>query len=834
MRRVIYLLQALIVFGMMYSNLQAWPYNAKIVNALETSDPPYNPGIIAWFAFGPIEQDWGNFNCESENCVSPPPVFWVLVDWQSPNEPDCWAPMYRAILGSPGIIWFDPYYDTIPSYYSGGKTYLGQGKCGLLGDIGNSCLWYLQPGYNYFGIETGPLISGKYRIRTISINWPNWVYNYALCENDEPNKMLEGAYYYVDDEKFVEVKDQCNDIMRVGEIYYIDSTETRKTYDGGILGVFPRYKSVCMVQATKKPDLMPRQITGIFYPEEMEEPVEMTFVRDPRFDYGECDPNALMRSYAYVSENPFIPYDFWNYDPVEWSSISRSLLCRFVLPGPLLSNSDMITVEVASSFIVKYLNDSTGCFIPAKPEKAKFVILIGDSLKLNNTTRIHLNIEDSLSAIVFDTSFTIRQFSPDLNNYGLPDIPHQAKTVTWNGRCNRGPDMIHLANPEKDPYSAFGWFKQNGDSIASLADSLNVVPKLDSVIVTHMPSYPPPQWMDTTRIYSIAKCKVDDAGNDSLLYYRYYYYSPSATSEDTLWGWDRSSYHFGDCGGRGFFENDSSRQFNVSPWDEGRWGELAYSWFIGRDYAYRLYKTDPQHDSLVVIDTTEEWGRIWNPLIRNNVEWWKYKNFNGHMRLYTWSKVENTILPYTLQSAISRNKYDSHKVILGPNYYTNDIVEWAISHIGTPYFISDTFETRIKKPYSWIDCSGLVTASRIQAISGYGVNTYRLDNVNVASLIRGWYKIKDQTYSTQTQKIDSLKDVGHGDIVAIKKIGYDYSHVAIIDYLFYDRLNHSIEGGYILHAFGGATMALRRVKADELLERFSMDRYRYKFLYFTQ
>jgi hypothetical protein len=839
MRRVYYLLLALIVFGMMYSSLQAWPYKARIVRALEISDPPYNPGIIAWFSLGPIEENWTAFNCFSDNCVAPPPVFYVTVEWASPNAPNCWVPMYGALLGAPDIIWGYGVPLGLPPYSIGGMTYLGQGTCGMLSPEGRFCWWDLRPGYNDFFIETGPLISGKYRIRTISINWPHWEYNYTLCENDDPNKMLEDPYFYVDDEKFVEVRDQCNDIMRVSEIYYINTSGTqRKTYNGGVLGVFPDYNSICMIQSTKKPGDMPHNITGTFYPEMMSEPTTKTFRRYPQLDYGQCDPEAMFRTYAYISEDPIRPFEFWDYGEEEWSSISRKLLCHFSWAGLLLDNTtdnNSITTIVCDNFVVKYLNDSTDCFIPAKPENGKFAVLIGDNCHVKNNTRIQFYIsypgDTTGDIIVYNTSFLYRDFTPDLNNYGLPDIPHHAIQVTWSGRCNQGASWGHLADPEHDPYKAYAIYTQDNNQDTSSADSAYVVPKIDSVFITHRPYWPPPSYGDSVTLYSIVKAKVDDAAvhpePDTLNYH--YYYPDSEDSMITLRRWARTNYLFRSADSIGFVEDNRARLVSpFLPWHTFNWGILHFKWFVTRDSATNTNGCNPAI-YYYSVDTTEQWGDRWNPALKNNL------GYEDHHRIYVTDTVINKRpQQYTIQTkATAGINEKAHKVIFGS---TGNLCEIAETHLGTPYWMNNKkchFESRDKKPYDWIDCSGFVTAIKIQD-RGYELDTIYclMSNSNVRTYVQGYYTRGNNRIYISDQIPESL--VTEGDLVAMapkpsKNVSDTaWSHIMLVIYCKMD--NGKISSAIIIHAKGDANATNRKVRYDDLFEAFSTDKKVFKFL----
>lgn len=817
MRRVYYLLLVTFVICILSSNTWAWPYSAKIGELKETSNQPYNPGIFASFTFGPIEQNWAWINCTNGQCIMPPPVFWVVVEWNSPNTPDCWIPAYMAILGSPWIVWGS--YGQYPSQNGGGKTLLGNGRCGMLNEFGPECLLYLQPGYNTFYIETGPLVSGKYRIRTISINWPNWKYDYTLCEEDKPNNMWDNPYFYLDDEDLVEVRDQCDDIMRIAELFYLDSTETKKIYDGGIIGVFPRYHLVCMVQSTKRSEDMPPYMYANFFPEGMEEPTEMHFERRPRLDYGQCDPEAHLRTYAYVSEKPIRPFDLWNYPPEVWSSLARDLVCEFTLPPqPVLAADGSITVTVVSQLVVKYLNDTTGCFIAAKPENAKFLVLVGDDLGLNNNAPISFNIENCNQQLVYKKTLYLGSFTPDSNSFGIPDVPRHKTPVTWNGRCNQWTGLMHLADPENDPYRAYASIYDGG--IRSLKDSLNVVPRLDSVIVTHNPSWPPPVYNDSVSIYSIIYAKIDDFG-DSISNHRYYY----RTEQESVYYIDincDNQYVFHSLDNVGFVEDNNALTIMPASWKTDYWGTIDYQWTVVRDSANKI---GAQHIYYYSNDTTAQWGNIWNPRIVHRIR-------SGHWRIFVKSKVTNKIETRLLQEKVSPDTSKAHKVIFGPSHAEPwNVLDYAETYLGTPYYYGG------KKPYYRIDCSGFVTAVKIQDRDLLQDNVYSLNEIGVCHYVQTWYMHGNRQITIDTTI--SERDVLPGDLIALKEYGdKGYSHIVLVEQC---RIGtFGIESASIIHAKGGVSPDMRRVRRDNLLETYKKVNvrkktgYYYKFLRYKQ
>jgi hypothetical protein len=276
-------------------------------------------------------------------------------------------------------------------------------------------------------------------------------------------------------------------------------------------------------------------------------------------------------------------------------------------------------------------------------------------------------------------------------------------------------------------------------------------------------------------------------------------------------------------------------------WNAEHWGDLSYRWFVEKDFAYRERSNRPQIIGYMEVDTTESWGSCWNPIIENNVDWWSgYWNFNGYMRLLVASEITNNKGGYGLQ--INKSFEDGtieslykqwHKVIFGTtwNYSGWDIIDWASSHIGTPYAISDRRQTFLKRPYQWLDCSGLVVAARIQDIGPEWNNNYILDMINVQTLVDGSYSYDGHVYDTETTQIDP-SEAHTNCAVALKKGTPNWTHIGLVTVYRYSNIRRQIIECRIIHARGALRYPHRRVRYDDCLNTYLWNGYEAQFLEF--
>jgi len=337
---------------------------------------------------------------------------------------------------------------------------------------------------------------------------------------------------------------------------------------------------------------------------------------------------------------------------------------------------------------------------------------------------------------------------------------------------------------------------------------------------------------------------VDDT-DDPQTDYRYF-----IPNEEVLPGvirfWDNESYKFHDLlpnVSPEYFYEDLNTPFNVDWWLNEYWGDISYRWYHVRDWGYKIGE-----DSYVGYedrDTTAWWGSNWKATIVNNVD---YKIGQGHpyMRLLVRSEVSNNKYGYTLNSAASPGSNEAHKIMMSRHWFIfiyDDIIFWAISQIGVPYYYGG------KNPYAKMDCSGFVTAAKIQDM-GIDANEYlRLGYINVQAYVNGWYLYPTLSDTVPTGTFHILpSEAFRGDLIAIRRVGspmdWSLAHIGIIDWINADKESNYIYHANLIHARGSIESYRRRVRFDNLLEVyrpflggynfwFGNNRWFYKFLRFT-
>lgn len=373
--------------------------------------------------------------------------------------------------------------------------------------------------------------------------------------------------------------------------------------------------------------------------------------------------------------------------------------------------------------------------------------------------------------------------------------------ITWNGRCNREIYWGHMANPENDPYMAYILINPGPNFIESNADTVNVVPRLDSVIVTHYPSWPPPVFNDSVSIYSIIYAKIDDIGEPPISNYRYCY----RTEQESVCYIDinyNNQYIYRALDGVGFVEDNNALTVMPASWKTDFWGTIDYQWTVVRDSANKIGTQAIYYYSK---DTTEQWGNIWNPRVVHNVH-------KGHWRIYIKSKVTNRVGARLLQEKTSPDTSKAHKLIFGPSQAEPwNVCDYAETHLGVPYWIGGN---RTKIPYSWIDCSGFVTAVKIQQRGLVQDDVYSLNEIGVCHYVDTFYKHGARVI-TISKKIKS-REVMPGDLVAMKKIDdkKGYSHIMLIEYCEKDTTGTKLIKASIIHAMGGEKSEDRQVKRN--------------------
>ena len=549
----------------------------------------------------------------------------------------------------------------------------------------------------------------------------------------------------------------------------------------------------------------------------------MIFIRDPAGDYQfPCDQHYPYSIYGYRCFDSFMPYTmFPDINPQMWSEITRYLDCKLYPEENKSSNGIGIRTTVMSYLQLDCTNDSTVCFRPTADEQMEFVFRFGPEIGLTDDDDIRFRIEDKDGNRVYEKQIFIPYMDPFTNPFGFPPFS-MADTMRlfWDGRINFGLNDGHLADPALDSYRAIVQVldSHGNPRMETNVESFDLVPTIDSVLVTHTPWYPPP---DGGHIYiiSIIRGKVDDS-DDPQVDYRYFIPN-GETYPGNLYFWDGHSYMFHDLIPVQFYENLNS-PLHVVNWDNEHWGDISYNRYHVHDYGF-IDENDYSHIAYENHDTTAWWGSNWKTMISNNVDWKSYDS-HPHMRLLIRSEVSNKKAGYDINSFLSPGKWDAHKVVMSNHwfiYYYDDINYWAISQIGVPYYLRGSDPRGGKVPYLQMDCSGLITAGRIQEIGSDNNENYRLGSINVAAYVNHGYRYPDvngQWYSTETLDIEPSESA-RGDLLVLANIIYDnnWSHITLLDRIDVDIETGYIYHGYIIHAKGDKIRSRRRVKYDNLL-----------------
>jgi len=359
-------------------------------------------------------------------------------------------------------------------------------------------------------------------------------------------------------------------------------------------------------------------------------------------------------------------------------------------------------------------------------------------------------------------------------------------------------------------------------------ERFSVVPMMDSLMLTHSPSYPPPQQYIPDTIFSVIRARIDDSSNP-LLNLRYYIppAAPGQTNPDQLGFWinERQTdyYQFWDADNGAnqklYYENNSAQDIDLNTWDTELFGDLNYYWKVIHDIRQGTFEVNYSN----VIDTSQYWGRNWRAEVTTPFNWSQPRSF-PYMRLLTISEAENINNGYTLQADTSASEKTAHKVIFSYNTWaTNlDIVDWAITHIGVPYAIKDG---TTKLPYEKIDCAGLVTATKIQEIwecGNPGLAVGPIISLNYYNGDYGNLHLTDRIDRPPDDE-DFVRQAGRGFLLFIHKQGdvspawKDSRHIMIVYYSTYDSLTNMPSRCWVVHAPGHP---LDRVRYDNALARY--------------
>lgn len=800
-RGIIVTFLVLLMLISMYSFSLAYSYKATFASApVEFEVEPGIPGIKAKINFGEII----SYYDYPPWCWPPPPFFYVLIDRQGPNDPNCWFNVFMARQAT-GVG---------PDY----TIYRGNGSIERIGapPIDETCWWPLACGYNQFLLRAWPLESGKYRVRLISFDWYLWP---GGCIENKPFYTWNDSRPFISDERTLKIQREANDFIVFSHLYYYGQQRNDSTFDGGSLHVFSDYRIVTKVVTSKLEETIPDNLTAYLSPEGALNPIQIRFERWREGDEGPpCDPTFPVRIYAYRSEQTINPFTLWNYPPEEWNRLARELKCDLYGQENGVQNDLENTVHVMSLVNLDCQNDTSVCFIPVNCELMGFVFRYSDAIEISDNAEVTFNVNDNLGNLVYSVPLPLIDFEHEPNDFGFPNAPQfRALRLFWDGRNNQ--DIINpgrCVDPELSSYKAHVYIDDPNGDIMSNEEAFNVAPLIDSILITHSPTYPPPQPLQNVEVFSVIKGRVDDSGDPAI---DFRYYRPYGQTEGELEFWDNQTYRFWDLLApleplrrRWYFEDNEALTLPLRDWHTDTWGELSYKWKIIHDWRTRNGGYIPSYNDIK--DTTAYWGDEWKACISAPYNW-PLPTINPYMRFLVLSEISNTKNAYRVQNNISANGKDAHKLIFTQDTGAPglDIVDWAISHIGVPYAIKDGFH---KLPYEKIECSGLVTAARIQEIGPENNTKYAISYITANDYLRGYYYFllerKDLTTKVNPC-VDPDIGIGRGYLLHLRK-NRNQPHIGIIMQQFYNCQDRYPYWCFIVHARGGYPPRYGRVCFD--------------------
>jgi hypothetical protein len=343
------------------------------------------------------------------------------------------------------------------------------------------------------------------------------------------------------------------------------------------------------------------------------------------------------------------------------------------------------------------------------------------------------------------------------------------------------------------------------------------VPKIDSILLTHTPSYPPPGAGETTTLYAIIRGKIDDSSSP-INNYRYYH-TPDIMAPNVLGAWDgeRTSRYFHDLPTGApeeppqnpnqwyqqyYYENNMAEPLNLREWNDYMWGAVRYDWKVYHDK--RVLENGKKKILYDVIDTSSSWGTNWKVSL-TAPDNWCHGDLMPYMRLLSGVSLSNRRNSFMVQTRTSAKNENAHKVIFGDNpYYPGySIVDWAKTHIGVAYEATYGYN---KMPYRKIECSGLVTATRVQDIGSENNDTYRIAWILANDYKRGHYDFRGEEIDLEVENIP-ITDVENGCLITLTPTSAGPNgpaeHIVIVDYVELDETYRKFRVCDIVHARGG-------------------------------
>ena len=804
--------------------------------------------------------DFGGFPLKpcnfSLNCSPPPVGFAVVIKWRNPNDifgdPNCWIPVF--IAGA----FYGPEFNDIWIV----DSTLALGSIELLnpdeyGTPGCCCCYYpLRCNGGTWSVKAWPLFSGEYKIELIDFEAPEfdmcvWCYDddyyppwWKWCDWGPGVPRSVGIEY-------LKVNRDVRDVNFINSLFFISTDEQDTVTDYETFKLLEEYKVACKIVTTKRIEDIPTEIRGYLHTEDDLIPTQITFCRWPEADYVlPCQQNPPVRLYGYKTNQSFTPPDlFPQIPPEEWSNITKHIGSYILGDDNGMSNDRYVTGIVMSGLQLDCTNDSTVCFIPAAEEKMNFIFRYGRDMGFDETTDIRFRVRKSDEAgepseVVYEEHILIRDINIDPNEWGLPGVPMpDSMKITWDGRMNTGAGSGHLANPHNDPFRAivevFPPDDPDNPILSSNTEEFDAVPWIDSVLVTHTPWFPPPaaSFEQEIDIYSLARGKIDNSGNPAV---DYVYYHPEGEEFPFRLGfWDGNTHRYWDLspnvwGVVNYYSYlDHWVPSPVFEWNSVNWGALTYRWYEVFDYAEKREVEGRKRQFLYYteVDQTQAWGTNWHTTISRYVDWRDRSIFHvpPRMRFGARSRISDLVAGYEIQDQISSEAAAAHQIILGrggnPNGWDN--FDWAVSHIGTPYYYPDDVRPT-KKPYTYVECSGLVVASRIQEIDSWNNNCYRINNNNVQHLVDGFYYYPPPPQGQPPNPEDMVdlhidpvdaEVMEKGSLIAMRDIRGDnvFDHVVIVEWIDFNADYQRIAHCYGIHARGSEKLELRRVRYDNFL-----------------
>jgi hypothetical protein len=681
-------------------------------------------------------------------------------------------------------------------------------------------------------IFTFPVVSGMYRVDLYSIDYPEWNLGECPwcidCSAYKPCEYGPSSAEFVTSD-YVKVNNEAIDYLAFTDLFYVSSDDQDTVRSGSTMEVAKEYDIVCRY----------------LEPEDVIISTQKAFIRDPAGDeIIPCNQNYPYRTYGYRCYDSFKPYTlFPHIEPHEWSELTRYLDCTMYADENDAERDYTIRTTIMAGLQLDCTNDSTVCFRPTAGEDIQFVFRYAPEMGLNPEMDIRFRVSDKDGITVYDEPLFIPYHEPFQDEFDFPEISApDTMVITWDGRQNMGDNAGHLANPHLDSYSAIVQIFEN-QIMETNIETFDVVPTIDSLMLTHYPWYPPPLLRAGIDVYTLIKAKIDDSESPE---YNYRYYIPEGTYlPHEVSFWDGINFKYRDLPaewGQVFYYRDFRDwyNYNIYLWKSSKWGDISYKWIWVDDFA-ESGGAGPswwQRPGYQDYDMTSFWGHNWKLHLQANLQWSR-PALNVEMRLLLRSKVINYKDTYLLQDFITPGESESHAVITGPTtkaIQNWDINDWAITQMGTPYYTfgKDPYPQMGKRPYVFNDCSGLVISARIQDIGVSQNEWYRLNHIAVFHMVQNYYPYPPPDGDPIPLGLTEITEAEaeRNDIILIAEKRKPFKHVVILDKLL--KLNGIINRAYLIHAKGGNEPEYRQVRYDSFLGSYSRYKYNYKFLRFEE